>query len=328
MDPLVARQIRRGQLIPGPATQTPGPEPPAIVDLLTQGWTPTIAGPIATLLDLGARGYLRLLAEPSGRLFSQVPSPIPIPSEPLTLFEQQLHQYAVGRSSGASAPAAALLPDPEDEDGKRWYATFNAGVIDEARRVGLVVGPTLGRGIEGTVLGRAAAGRWLGVRTALLTASQQRRFPEGGGRLKDRMLAWAVALGAAPDVHDALAPADDWVWSSTGDRWREVWVSTSRKGSAQWWTTKGRDPANMSGRLTLSGRVVRRWKMVQPETGADPPYSALYNHFFPTCFLALDDGHNVEALVWRVNKSDYERLTLDSTVQVTIDYKGRLVDIT
>jgi hypothetical protein len=260
-------------------------------------------------------------------LISQVPSPIPIPSEPLALFEQQLHQYAVGRLSGASAPAAALLPDPEDEAGKRWYATFNAGVIDEARRVGLVVGPTLGRGVEGTVLGRAAAGRWLGVRTALLTASQRRRFPEGGGWLNDRLLAWAVALGAAPDVHDALAPADDWVWSSAGGRWREVWVSTSRKGAVPWWTTKGRDPAKMSGRLTVSGRVVRRWTMVQPETGADLPYSALYNHFFPTCFLAVDDGHNVEALVWRVNKSDYERLTLDSAVQVTIDHKGRLFDI-
>ena len=140
---------------------TPGPEAPAIVDLLvhawkparaahvsrlqavrdhvdllTHGWKPTQAAPVATLLDLAARGHLLLVAEPANRLICRLPSSAP--SEPLALFEQRVLQQVVNRMSGDGTPAAALLPDPEDEDGRRWYATFTLVVVDEARRLGLV----------------------------------------------------------------------------------------------------------------------------------------------------------------------------------------------
>src|SRR5207302_7524959 len=146
---------------PGPATLIPGPESPAIVDmlvhawkptrvapvsmflgvrehldLLAHGWKPPRVAPVATLLDLAARGHLHLVAEPSGRLVCRIPSPAS--SELLAPFEQQLREQVAGRLVGDSTPAAALLPDPDDEDGERWYATFKSAVIGEARRLGLV----------------------------------------------------------------------------------------------------------------------------------------------------------------------------------------------
>ena len=108
---------------PGPATLTPGLEAPAIVDLLVHGWKPTRAAPVATLLDLAARGHLHLVAEPSGRLICRKPSIVP--SEPLAMYEQPLLQQVGGRLLGDSTPAAALLPDPEDEV---WNATFRSVV--------------------------------------------------------------------------------------------------------------------------------------------------------------------------------------------------------
>jgi hypothetical protein len=148
---LLARHVRRSRLTPGPPTLIPGPEVPANVDLLTHGWTPTPTAPIATLLDLAARGHIHLVADSSGQLICQPASPVP--SEPLAPFEQQLLRHAVSRLSGDSTPAAALLPDPDGEDGERWYAGFRSDVINEAMRIGLARG-------SGTDAGRAAASRW------------------------------------------------------------------------------------------------------------------------------------------------------------------------
>jgi hypothetical protein len=266
-------------------------------ELLARGWKPTRAAPVATLLDLAARGHLQLVAEPGGQLVCRVPSLGP--SDTLTAFENQVREQVTSRLYGDFSPAAALLPDPEDEDGKRWYASFTSAVIDEARRLDLVrdrlsrpvrwglraavvlpaaalgwwvfslssshqlprlastltewgIGlffygstalalvallllplpvSTMRGSLRGTVAGCAAASRWLGVRAALATASQPPQLPESRASVEDRMVAWAVALNAAPDVVTTLAPARDaGVWTSTGGRWRQVRVSSRPKG--------------------------------------------------------------------------------------------------
>lgn len=413
---LASAFARAPQPRPGPATLILGPEAPAIVDLLVHGWkptravpvarllavrdhlqllahgwTPTPAAPVATLLDLAARGHLHLVADPAGRLVCQVPSPVP--SEPLAPFEVQWCQQVAGRLSGDSTPAAALTPDPQDEDGKRWHAAFKSAVIDEARRLGLVrdrfstpvrwglrvaaalpvaalgwwlfslsrggqlrllassldgmvarlpgwvawglfilacavlslaawglailVGlvSTVPGGFRCTGAGCAAASHWLGVRAALLAAPLPHRLPEPGTSLNDHVLAWAVALGAAPDVVTALAPVHDGrVWSSAGGRWRQIRVSSRPKGLT--WT---RWP---TGCRTFTGRVIRRWTRKEWVEAGTSSHTAIHYH------VAVDDGRSDQALTWSVRKGQYKRLKFDSAVQVTIDHKGRLVKIT
>jgi hypothetical protein len=304
---LLARHVRHSRLTPGPPTLIPGPELPAIVDLLTHGWTPTPTAPIATLLDLAARGQIHLVAESSGQLMCQLPSQPP--SEPLAPFEQQLLWHAAGRLSGDSALAGALLPDSYDEDGERWYRRFKADVINEAMRIGLVRG-------SGTAAGRAAASRWLGVRAALLTALRPPRLPEAGASLNDRMLAWAVALSAAPDVPGALALAEeDWVWSSAGGRRRRIRITSSANYLAPWAPAK---PTYQQSIFT--GRVIRRWTVTYQPPSYPPSITYTYH-------VAVHDGRSEEAFAWRVSRHEYKRLSLDSAVQISIDQNGRLVGI-
>jgi hypothetical protein len=76
-----------------------------------------------------------------------------------------VREQVASRLSGDFTPAAAVLPDPEDEDGKRWYATFTSAVIDEARRLDLVR-DRLSRPVRwgwraSAVLPAAALGWWL-----------------------------------------------------------------------------------------------------------------------------------------------------------------------
>jgi Predicted membrane protein (DUF2207) len=171
---------------PDPETLTPRPEPPAIIDLLVhswertravpvdrlaairdhidllaQGWRPTGVAAVATLLDLASRGHVLLIAGPDSTLMAEVPDQRP--AEVLAPFEQQLQKQIDSRLSGGPAPAAALLPDPEDEDGQRWYATFESAVIDEARRLDLVrdrYSTTVRWGLRAAVVLPAAALSW------------------------------------------------------------------------------------------------------------------------------------------------------------------------
>jgi uncharacterized RDD family membrane protein YckC len=346
------------------AAPAPGPEAPAIVALLARRWKPKPAAAAATLLDLATRGHLHLVAEPSGQWLCRPPSQAP--SEPLAPFEQQLLQCVAGRLSGDRTPAAALLPDPGDDDGRRWYATFKSAVVDEARRLGLVrprlpthlcwglaaaatvpaaalglwlfglsnssqpvlfaVSPvawgllmagTVMGGPRGTAAGRAAASRWLEVRAALLTAAPHGQIPEAGASPGDRMLAWAVALDAAPDVLGAVAPPERGrVWSSAGGRWRQVRVSGRSEGSVPRWPR--RRPDVVAQDRTFTGTVIRRWRT----TEGDGTTSYTIYH------LAVDDGRTDEALAWRVRNREYERFKSGSTVRVAVDHKGRLAEIT
>src|SRR6266700_5256405 len=238
--------------------------------------------------------------------------PDTLPSDPLLPFEQLALQSVIRRLSIRNAPAAALLPDADND---KWHATFKSAVIDQARERGLVRDRFLGRGVRCTESGTATTSRWLGVRTALLTASQPLQLLDAGTVLNDRMFAWAVALDAAPEgLIEMLAP-DLRVWSSAGGTWRQVRVSESEQGTL-WW---GRSPESAAQDRTITGQIVRRW-ITQKFISIDAGYDAIHH-------LAIDDGHSEEALVWRVPERMYERSAFGSTVIATIDHKGRLVGI-
>jgi hypothetical protein len=68
--------------------------------------------------------------------------------------------------------------------------------------------------------------------------------------------------------------------------------------------------------------VIRRWTIIHPP---DVSYTsrAPYTHY-----VAVHDGRSDDARTWSVPRREYKRVALHTAVQVTIDHKGRLVEIT
>ena len=113
-----------------------GPETPAVASLLTNGFVVTPYAAVATLLDLVARGWLRIeqvdddvvvLVDGHGTL-----------DDSLTSYEQQvlnhIHKLTAGTTNGVTGAgievAGLRLP-------RRWTRRFNASVIRHAQRAGL-----------------------------------------------------------------------------------------------------------------------------------------------------------------------------------------------
>lgn len=232
----VATRPRMGE--PGPATsELPGPESPALVNLLTNGFTMTRAAVPATLLDLVARGYgtiqhlgpgsfvLRLDGSGDGRALAR--------------YEQQVLAHVRGLAAGSGeVPGAALTTGPPAA-AERWWRQFRRSVVAEARArrlsrprwtpglttalavlscgpaflvaraasAGLVAAlwviPALMLPLyalaqeRDTRAGRAAAGRWLAVRRYLADDEAFCDQPPGGVALWDRYLAYGAAMGVA-----------------------------------------------------------------------------------------------------------------------------------
>src|SRR5256885_12973272 len=65
----------RPLILPGPATDRLYDEPPAIAEFLVNGFRPGIPAVSATLVDLAARGMLRIEAGPADYVSVRVASP-------------------------------------------------------------------------------------------------------------------------------------------------------------------------------------------------------------------------------------------------------------
>jgi hypothetical protein len=242
---------------PGAPTTEPGPEPPAVAALLVAGrrWVrPALA---ATVLDLGARGWLDLVRASPMELVCRIVRK----SGPgrLLPFEERVLDRASARVGGGPAPVAALLPDPADADSRDWEASFGREVEEVALGAGLVR-PRLRGGVRWALLAAAsvpavlplwlawasgnrrpeALGLLVFVALAVLRAAAA-VLPHGvtptaaGRTAASRWLgvraatgvapARAVAAGAAPEVLAAFAPPSaKEVWSGYGGRWRTLRV--------------------------------------------------------------------------------------------------------
>ncbi len=117
---------------PGEPTMDLGPEPPAVVDLLTDNFEVTSEAVPATLLDLAARRWVELEAygdQTLCRLSSAGTGPL-LPYEQRVL--SHLHELAVG----GVVPAEALTTGPEAVSAA-WWRSFRREVIADARGRGL-----------------------------------------------------------------------------------------------------------------------------------------------------------------------------------------------
>lgn len=102
---------------PLPATRTLGPEPPAVVSLLVNGWQVTEAAAQATLLDLGARRILELRRGTDGRHGTTVHIRQDSPAG-LTPYERRVFERVAALAVNGVVPLSVLgssahgLPTP------------------------------------------------------------------------------------------------------------------------------------------------------------------------------------------------------------------------
>lgn len=115
----------------GPSSIDLGPEPPAIVDLLTGGFAVEGDAVPATAVDLAARRWLDI--EETG---GDVRIRLRTGRDELTTYEQRVLRHIESKASDGVAPAAVLTLGPEGAS-ERWWKGFVREVNRHGRDLGL-----------------------------------------------------------------------------------------------------------------------------------------------------------------------------------------------
>ena len=118
---------------PGPATMDLGPEPPALVDLLTDNFEVTSEAVPATLLDLAARRWVELESYGAGQTLCRLSSR---GKGDLTPYEQRVVAHLREIAVDGVVPAEALTTGPEAAS-TSWWRSFRREVIADAQDRGL-----------------------------------------------------------------------------------------------------------------------------------------------------------------------------------------------
>src|SRR5215472_10539959 len=242
---------------PGPPTPEPGPEPPAVASLLVSGARARLVAVAATVLDLGARGFLDLAwVGPSMLSCRAVRMP---DGTQLLPFERWVLERLRTQLSGDEAPVSALLPAPRSVDAHRWYGHLAREVTTAARDSGLVR-PQLTTGLS---------------RLLLLAAVVPAGLPV--------LFVWrSGGWGAAGDVAAALVAAvvlvAAWVVLPRGVR-----TTPAGQQAASCWlgVPAGLDAKPWQGQAPLRDPVPARVLAV----GADPDLMAAFRPLRPQTFV-------------------------------------------
>lgn len=222
-----------------------GAETPAVASLLTNGFVVTPHAAVATLLDLVARGWLRIeqvedevvvLVDGHGRRDDQ-----------LTAYEQQvlnhIHKLAAGPTSGVTGAgievAGLRLP-------RRWRRRFTASVTRHARRAGLCRRrwPILALLVPAALLAIAAWQWWRSVREGPRT--------EVADSLLPRAIGFAVAAAIITLARPIIGLAFSQAQSPTdrGRRRAEFWM-----GLRAWMEPRGFELASSTAARNASRAV-------------------------------------------------------------------------
>ncbi|MFG2822977.1 DUF2207 family protein [Kitasatospora sp. NPDC048365] len=131
---------RNGTVVPAPAGQDlgPDPEPPAVVNLLANGWRSLAQAAPATLLDLAARGLVELRqpgndpAETTVHLTARAVEQV----DTLTPYERRVLARAAEAAGPAGAPIGAIA-FRETQQAAAWNRSLRREVIADSRVRGL-----------------------------------------------------------------------------------------------------------------------------------------------------------------------------------------------
>ncbi|MFG3555588.1 DUF2207 family protein [Micromonospora sp. NPDC047557] len=177
-------------------------------------------------------------------------------------------------------------------------------------------------GERDTAAGRAAAARWLGLRTWLAGHEAGGDQPPAAVVAGDRQLAYGCALGltrtASSVINFGMADRTR-LWSSYGGRWRQVSVSypglLSRYGPTQ---ASGRQLSDVLAPTTISGEVL--WRQVwQRDSSEDGPGRIINYH------LVVDDGHADRLRAWILPAKLADECQLGDVVAARVRPWGRRV---
>lgn len=233
---------------PGPATlDLPGAEPPAIVNLLANGWRMTTDALSATLLDLAARDMIDLVQtgpEPERTLCR-----IREPAGPhLTPYERRVYDRVAGLAAGGVVPVAALAQG-NSAQATRWWKGFRREVIVDAQHRGLsrnrwgagiktltsaasvlpavaVVLVTHYTADDGEPIWAAGLAVWVALGAYAASRNRQRDTP-AGREVAARWMGVRDHLGRN-EVFDTLPPAAVAIW----DRYLGYGAATGVAGTA------------------------------------------------------------------------------------------------
>lgn len=222
-----------------------GPESPAVVGLLTNGFRVTPDAAVATLLDLVARGWLRI--EPVDDEVVVLADGRGTPGDRLTAYEQQVlnhvHKLTAGTMSGVSGAGIEVsglrLPG-------RWRRRFNAAVIGDARRLGLCKRrwPYLVLLVPAALLGIAAWQWWRSVRTGPETSVDESLL------IRSVAVALAVAILALLRVVVGLVRSQSQRPTESGRQRAATWM-----GLRAWMEPRGFENASSSAARNASRAV-------------------------------------------------------------------------
>ena len=120
---------------PGPPTTELRPEPPAVANLLTNGWLLTEDAMPATLLDLSTRGFVAIEDRGDGQLQCRLRSRTPDKGR-LEPYEERILDHLKRLSTNGVVPAGALTTGPEEQS-SRWWKSFRKEVGADAKERGL-----------------------------------------------------------------------------------------------------------------------------------------------------------------------------------------------
>jgi hypothetical protein len=150
----------------GPPTMDLGPEPPAVVSLLVNGWSTSAAAAESTVLDLAAAHYYELRQPDADPYRTTIHlSRVPLDDSGLRPYERQVLDRIRGLAVDGVVPIGSLRFRDKNES-RAWNKQLRAAVVADARAAGLSrrrFGRTmmtvlyLGAVVAGLVCGWAAA---------------------------------------------------------------------------------------------------------------------------------------------------------------------------
>jgi hypothetical protein len=121
----------------GPATMDLGPEPPAVVSLLANGWSTSVDTAESTVLDLAAAGHYELRQPDADPYRTTVHlTPQRAAGDALRPYEQQVLDRIRALAVDGVVPLTALTFRDENES-RAWNKRLRAAVVADARAAGL-----------------------------------------------------------------------------------------------------------------------------------------------------------------------------------------------
>jgi Predicted membrane protein (DUF2207) len=128
-----SRVLRPARIVTTEETSEIGPETPAVASLLTNGFTVTPNAVVATLFDLAARGWVRIVAADDEVIV--LTDGHGSHGDVLSAYEQQilnhLHRLTAGTVNGVTGAGIEIAGLRLE---RRWWRRFTAAVAADARR--------------------------------------------------------------------------------------------------------------------------------------------------------------------------------------------------